>query len=81
MTTTKMPPTSCLSCGTRLNTTTSLFGDAEPSDGDITICLKCGHIMVFEDERPRNPTDAEMHMFAGDRRIIAAQKARGKVIQ
>lgn len=81
MTTTKLPLVSCPSCGTMLDTATSVLGDAEPLDGDITICLKCGHIMVFENDQPRNLTDAEMHIIAGDQRIIAVQKARGKIIQ
>jgi hypothetical protein len=55
--------------------------NTEPTDGDITICMKCGHIMVFEDNRPRNPTNAEMRIIAGNRRIIAVQKARGKIVQ
>ena len=79
MTMTKLSETACLSCGTPLNAATSMLQDAEPADGDITICFKCGHIMVFENNQPRNPTDAEMHMFAGDRRIIEVQKIRGEL--
>lgn len=74
-----LPPVPCPSCGERLDTATPMFADGVPVDGDITICLKCGHIMVFEDQRPRNPTDAEMRRMAGDRRIIKVQKARGKL--
>jgi RNase P subunit RPR2 len=82
MTSTEMSPTPCPSCGVLLNAATSTFEeDATPSDGDITICLRCGHIMIFENNRPRDLTDVEMRMIAGDRRIIAVQKARGKVIK
>jgi len=81
MTTTKMSPTPCPSCGVLLEAATSTFEEATPSDGDITICIKCGHIMMFENNQPRDLTDAEMRMIAGDRRIIAAQKVRGKVIK
>lgn len=64
-----------------LDAATSMGEDAVPSDGDITICIKCGHIMAFENGLPRNLTDAEMLHIAGDRRIVALQKIRGKVIK
>lgn len=76
-----LPETSCPNCGSTLNRATSLMGDHTPSDGDVTICLRCGHIMIFENDRPRNPTDAEMREIAGDPRIIAAQKLRGKIVK
>jgi hypothetical protein len=77
--TTSLPESACLGCGTLLDTATSLFEDAIPNDGDVTICIKCGHIMVFENNRPRNPTDVEMKDIAGNPRILAVQKARGKI--
>jgi len=48
------------------------------SPGDATVCLTCGHLMVFgEDLLLRNPTDAEIVKFAGDKRLLAVQWARG----
>jgi hypothetical protein len=80
MTTTTMPTTPCPSCGELLDAATSMLEDAVPSDGDINVCIQCGHIMVFENGQPRNLTDAEMYQIAGDRRIIALQKVRGEVV-
>lgn len=75
-TTTRMPVCHCLACGAELDCATHPGIDA-PSPGDVSICLTCGHIMMFADDLTlRNPTDAEMIMLAGDREIVAAQKAR-----
>jgi hypothetical protein len=79
LTTTHLGPTPCPSCGELLDAVTSLYEEAMPSDGDVTLCFNCGHLMVFADGRPRNPTDAEMHTIAGDPRIIKAQAARARV--
>lgn len=70
----------CPSCGSKLNGATDPVGDATPSSGDITVCLYCGHILVFTDDlRLRNPTDEEIHEIAGDVRILAIQRARAKL--
>jgi hypothetical protein len=64
-----------------LEAATSIDGDAKPEDGDVSICLKCGHFMIFENSQPRNPTDAEMCDIAGDPRNITVQKVRGKIVK
>jgi hypothetical protein len=71
--TSRLAKTKCPSCGTALGAATSYQSDAYPDDGDYTVCIECGHIMVFEGGRPRNPTDAEIHAVAGDPRIIQLQ--------
>ena len=54
--------------------------EAIPSEGDVTICIYCGHISVFNtDLTLRNPTDEEIHIIAGDQRILKIQKARTKI--
>jgi hypothetical protein len=80
MTETPMPPVHCPSCNTLLNAATSVWSDEAPSDGAITICIQCGHIMVFEDNRPRNPTSEEMRLIAGNREILKIQKTRATVL-
>ena len=56
--------------------------DAEPllpKPGDFTICLACGHLMGFrEDLTLRDLTSIEMLKVAGDKRILAVQRARGR---
>jgi hypothetical protein len=70
------PADKCSSCGYRFNATTDLTGDAVPRPGDYSICIKCGHLMVFNDDlRLREPTDAEIVEVAGDPQMLDMQKA------
>jgi len=63
-----------------------LNGDDQPSPGDVTLCIGCGHIMAFADDLSfRELTDQEIVAVAGDQRIVQAQallasfkKSRGK---
>jgi hypothetical protein len=51
-----------------------------PVEGDITICIKCQHIMAFDKKlRVRPLTDQEVIDIAGDRDILRYQKAIGHV--
>ena len=73
----RMPDSTCLSCSKVLSGTAMVNGDARPDSGDITVCIYCGHIMVFADGLTlRNPTDAEMIEIAGDERILGIQRLR-----
>jgi hypothetical protein len=72
----KLPDLHCLNCGKLIDGATSVDGDYSPALGDVTICIFCGHLMVF-DICARNPTDDELGDLAGDKRILAIQKARG----
>jgi hypothetical protein len=75
----RVPPSACLSCGALNDAATGVNNDARPSPGDVTVCLYCGHIMVFSDDLlMRNPTAAEIHQIAGDPRILMVQRARAK---
>lgn len=75
MTATK--PTPCPSCGKQLDAYTAIKEGKKARPGDITLCWYCGHIMAFADDLTvRNLTDDEVVAVAGDRRILAAQKAR-----
>ena len=67
----------CTNCGEVLtgasNTGLKDLGE-RPSPGDATVCLYCGHLMVFSKTlKLRNPNNAELIKFAGDRAIIHAQ--------
>lgn len=74
---TLVPESICLDCGKRLDCATRLRGADAPVPGDVTICLNCGHIMVFADDMTlRNPTDAEIVAIAGNREVVAVQKVR-----
>jgi len=76
-----IPAGACLDCGEALDAATSVGdSDSTPSSGDVTICIKCGHIMAFDDLlRLRELTGEEIVDMAGDPRIIAIQKARVEI--
>ena len=72
-------PQPCLGCGKFVDAATGVFGARTPESGDVTVCLYCGHLMVFREFRGRlqlldNPTDKESHAIAGA--IITEMKAR-----
>jgi len=67
----------CLACGKLLDGATGINDDAHPDPDDWTVCIYCGHIMVFtRDLMLRNPTATEIRQIAGDSRIVAIQRAR-----
>jgi hypothetical protein len=50
----------CLGRRKKLDTASDIDGDDQPKPGNLTICLDCGHVMVFGDDMwPRNPTREE----------------------
>ena len=72
----QLPELHCLNCGKLIDGATSVDGNHSPAPGDVTICIYCGHLMVF-DLTVRKPNDAELEELAGDKYILAIQKARG----
>lgn len=76
------PASSCPSCGTTVDASTSVAGDHAPSPGDVSICMYCGHLMAFADDLTLRPlTDKEMLECAGDMRILRAQRVRLAVMK
>jgi hypothetical protein len=70
----------CTSCGEMLDGATCVGNDIGPSPGDVTVCISCGHIMVFADDLSfRDPTDAEIVAIAGDPYVLMIQRARAAV--
>lgn len=77
--TSRVPTQTCLECGTELDAAT---GFAKPSPGDVIICIQCGHLMAFDENLNHRPlTDKEMHMVAGDRRVLGMQAARAAYLE
>lgn len=69
----------CLNCGEMMDGATAVGeeGRVMPSPGDVTVCLYCGHLMMFDDQLAfRNPSDAEIIELAGDERVVTIGKAR-----
>lgn len=72
-----VPPSSCLGCGKPNDVATPTKGDATLEPGAISVCFYCGHIAAFDESmRLRDLTSDEMKMVAGDRHLLAIQKAR-----
>lgn len=67
-----MPLDHCLGCGKLFDEATQVGrGNAAPRPGDATICLECGHVMMFDkNRRVREPTGRELIDLAGDLRIM-----------
>jgi len=73
----RIPPDACLDCKTPLDAVTDPITNQRPKPGDITICLRCGHVMAFGKKlRVRPLTDDELIEMAGDPEMIYLQKAR-----
>ena len=74
----KVPPSPCLGCGKIVDMAAGMpWGPRPPRPGDYSMCLKCGHLMVFaEDMTLRNPTGKEMIDMAGEIDIFRAQIGR-----
>lgn len=51
----------CPACGALNDAATNIVGDADPTNGDVSICFTCGEIAVFTGIGldVRRPTDAE----------------------
>lgn len=71
-------PCQCLHCNHPLTAVGMVErGDPAPSAGDFTVCLYCGHLMVFlADLTVRGPSDSEMLEIAGDRELLQVQAFR-----
>jgi endogenous inhibitor of DNA gyrase (YacG/DUF329 family) len=73
----EMPEMRCTNCGKSLDRAAGIDNDARPEPGDASICIECGHLMTWgENMELRDPTTDEIIEFAGDPRIIVAQRAR-----
>jgi hypothetical protein len=79
-----MPMDRCLKCDTLFDEATQASRGARggPKPGDATICLHCGHIMMFDkNRRVRELTGEEMIQVAGDIRIVEIEFFRNMVMQ
>jgi len=79
--TTKIDKFQCLNCGHGLDLATSTTAEhAMPTPGDVSVCVYCGHLGVFEEYGLRDLTSDEIYEIAGDERVLAAQKNRQWVV-
>lgn len=75
-----VPESPCTACGRPMNGATCVGDEAAPEPGDFTVCIRCGHLMVFGDQLIlRDPTDSEAIEIGGDERLLAIQAARARI--
>jgi hypothetical protein len=80
----KMKDSLCLNCGALLNRVASLEEDSDhnPSPGDISVCLNCGHILIFtEDLGVRELTEEEVIAVAGRKEIVKFNRIRENILK
>lgn len=76
-------PTNCPACGKFLDRATCPVDQgARPTEGDLTCCIGCAAILVFDaDGEPVSATPAELYVLDSDvrRQLEAMQRAIRKV--
>lgn len=71
----------CTACGRMCDAAMTIDADESPQPGDVTVCLTCGHVMSFDNNLGlRELTSEEAYNIAGDKRLLALQKARAFII-
>jgi hypothetical protein len=69
-----VPASRCLHCRKIVDGATNINDDKAPTPGDATVCIYCGHLMIFgKAMRLRNPTSEEIHALAGDANLLTVQ--------
>ena len=77
-----VPTSICPGCGDRLDCASPAFGNDTPAPGDVTVCLRCGHMMAFSKNlRLRELTKAERRKADNDARIRFIEVKRREVMQ
>jgi hypothetical protein len=79
----RVPASHCTNCNALLDGGTAVTESISkrtrklmPDPGDFTVCCYCGHLLVYADNlMVRDPTSEELDFIAGDRRVLAIQKA------
>jgi len=71
-----MPEMACPHCGERLNMATAVSEEVLPKDGDLTICVFCKGLMIFEKGlRLRKLSNDEESDALDDPRVAAVKNA------
>lgn len=80
-TTTHYAEQKCPACGYKQDSATSAYGDHKPKGGDLSICLNCGAIAMFNDDLTlRPPNEKEKRDIAANTQVIQAQLIRAGIV-
>lgn len=79
--TTLIPETVCPGCGHHNDAASHFFDENQrPKPGDTSLCLRCGHVMIFADDLTmRAPTEQEMNEISRDPEMRRLQAARSEI--
>lgn len=78
----QIPTQACIACGYVMDMVSNMFNHIQrPKVGDLSVCMKCGHLTAFDENMMHRPlNDEEQKYIAGDPRLLALQQARGEVL-
>jgi hypothetical protein len=69
--TTRHSTSSCLNCGYEIDASTITGSTHSPKPGNIGICIRCSHIMAYDEElKVRELTSEEMKAVAGNENVL-----------
>lgn len=82
----KLQMQACLACGHKMNLHAQVAEsgdkDAQPEPDDITLCIRCGCVMAYDDELHfRHLTPEEHDVIRQDERVQLALAAIGRLHQ
>jgi hypothetical protein len=80
--TTRIPEQRCKRCQFKIDASTyAQQGDRIPEAGNVSICVACGYLQIFNDDLTlRDPTEQEREQLERNPNVIAAQLARAYAI-
>lgn len=52
-------PSACSACGAHLSAATGADNDDRPNEGDVSVCITCGNITIFDENLKLRPATPE----------------------
>lgn len=71
----RVPKSLCPYCDNKLDAAGSLDGEHTPQNGDISLCINCAQILMFDENlQLRKPSIDEEREALSDENVVKAQK-------
>lgn len=70
----RIPPHACLHCQGNLDGATNVTSSQGPKDGDLTICIYCGHLMAFTADLALRELNAEEQAWCEGSPVVRASQ-------
>lgn len=75
-TTSCTPNLICPNCDNKMDSSSALVEDNIPTEGDVSICIRCAHIAIFDkDLQLKEPTLEEKQELLWEKSILKARIA------